>query len=111
MRGLLFAASGGPPIMRPTQARTEVGPRMSLLPYLHEPSRILRKVRWSLMQSRQDCVELTAETWNGRLTFNSGDRLISKFLYVRRAYEQHYVTQVIEYLDRARLRSTQRDVV
>jgi len=84
---------------------------MSLLPYLHEPSRILRKVRWSLMQSRQNRVELTADTWNGRLTFNSGDRLISKYLYVRRAYEQHYVTQVIEYLDRAGLRSAKRDVV
>jgi FkbM family methyltransferase len=84
---------------------------MSLLPYLHEPSRILRKMRWSLMQSRHDRVELTADTWNGRLTFNSDDRLISKFLYVRRAYEQHYVTQVIEYLDRARLRSAKRDVV
>jgi FkbM family methyltransferase len=84
---------------------------MSLAWYLHRPERILRKMRWTMLQARQRPTELTADTWNGRLTFNSGDRLISKFLYVRRAYEQHYLTQVIDYLDRSGLRTPERDVV
>jgi FkbM family methyltransferase len=84
---------------------------MSLISYLHHPTRIFRKMRWQMMQVRAQPTELTADTWNGRLTFNSGDRLISKFLYVRGAYERDYVTQVMEFLDRANLRSPQRDVV
>ena len=84
---------------------------MSLLAYLRHPARVWRKLQWQVMQSRPQPVELTADTWNGRLTFNSGDRLISKFLYVRGAYERDYVTQVMEYLDRAGLRSPRRDVV
>lgn len=84
---------------------------MSLLAYLHEPSRILRKVRWSAMQLRHQGTEITVDTWNGRLTFNSADKLISKFLYVRGAYERHYITRVIEFLDRTGLRSDKRDVV
>ncbi len=84
---------------------------MSLASYLQHPGRILRKVRWQVMQARSGSTELTAETWNGLLTFNSGDRLISKFLYVRGAYERDYVTGVMEYLERAGLRSARRDVV
>jgi FkbM family methyltransferase len=84
---------------------------MSLVRYLRHPQQIVRKLRWATMQTHRHAVELTADTWNGRLTFNSGDRLISKFLYVRRSYEQHYITQVIEYLERSGLRDPKRDVV
>jgi FkbM family methyltransferase len=84
---------------------------MSLASYLHHPGRILRKVRWQVMQARSEPTELTAETWNGLLTFNSGDRLISKYLYVRGAYERDYVTCVMEFLERVRLRDPRRDVV
>ena len=84
---------------------------MSLLSYLRHPARILRKMRWQAMQIRAQSSELTADTWNGRLTFNSGDRLIGKFLYVRRAFERDYVTQVMAYLEQSGLHSARRDVV
>ena len=84
---------------------------MSLIRYLHHPGQIVRKMHWATIQSRREPVEMTADTWNGRLTFNSSDSLIGKFLYVRQSYEQHYITQVIEYLDRAGLRDPRRDVV
>jgi FkbM family methyltransferase len=84
---------------------------MSLARYLHNPEMILRKMAWTVLLSRQRGAEVTTDTWNGRLTFNSADGLIGKFLFVRRAYEQDYVTRAIEYLDRAGLRSAQRDVV
>ena len=84
---------------------------MSLARYLHNPEMILRKMAWSVRLSRQRSAEVTTDTWNGRLTFNSGDALIGKFLFVRRAYEQDYLTQAIEYLDRCGLRSPLRDVV
>ncbi len=83
---------------------------MSLSSYLHEPSRIVRKVHWWAMRSRHTG-EVTADTWNGRLTFHCSDGLIGKFLFVRRAYEQHYITRVIAYLDAAGLRTASRDVV
>jgi FkbM family methyltransferase len=79
--------------------------------YLREPSRIVRKARWSAMRSSGRSRELTADTWNGRLTFHSGDGLIGKFLYVRRAYEKRYIAGVIAYLDERGLRDRRRDVV
>ncbi len=84
---------------------------MSLARYFHNPEMILRKVLWTIMQSRPHGAEITTDTWNGRLTFNSADGLIGKFLFVRRTYEQDYLTRAIEFLDRAGLRSARRDVV
>jgi FkbM family methyltransferase len=72
---------------------------------------MVRKARWAAMQAGGRSRELTADTWNGRLTFNSADSLISKFLYVRRSYEKHYVTQVMAYLESSGLCPSGRDVV
>jgi FkbM family methyltransferase len=84
---------------------------MTVLSYVCDPGRLIRKLQWSRLRKSRPAVDLTSDTWNGRLTFTSGDELIGKFLYVRRNYERHYVTRVIEFLDAAGLRSPSRDVM
>jgi len=58
---------------------------------------MLRKLEWWLihMGPRRD---ITVETPNGRLTFDSKDCLIGKYLYVRRSYEIHEIKGAIDYI-------------
>jgi len=59
---------------------------MDLMKYVRDPGRVIRKLRWRALYHgpRRD---VTVDSWNGRLTFNSRDRYISKYLYVDHAYE------------------------
>ena len=44
--------------------------------------------------------DVTVDTFNGRLSFSSGDWLIGKYLYVKRAHEEHEIQSVIGLLTR-----------
>jgi FkbM family methyltransferase len=61
--------------------------------YLAQPARLLRRLQWSLIHHgpRRD---ITVEAYNGRLTFDSRDRIIGKKLWVERAYEREYIEAV-----------------
>jgi FkbM family methyltransferase len=72
---------------------------MDLGKYLDEPGRVVRKLRWLRLYHgpRRD---VTVDSWNGRLTFDSGDRFISKYLCVDRAYERSTIGNAIDALER-----------
>jgi FkbM family methyltransferase len=59
--------------------------------------RPLRKLQWWLIYrgARRD---VTVDTWNGRITFDSRDRLIGKRLWVDRAYERDYIERAVSLL-------------
>lgn len=65
--------------------------------YLRHPSRVAGKLRWRALYAgpRRD---VTVDTWNGRLTFDSRDKLIGKYLYVQHAYEQRYIEETMAVL-------------
>jgi len=67
--------------------------------YLRDPSLAVRKLQWQRLYSgpRRD---ITVDSYNGRLTFDSRDKLIGKYLYVDRAYERHYLEQALGILER-----------
>jgi FkbM family methyltransferase len=67
--------------------------------YLRDPGRAVRKLRWRRLYHGPRR-EVTLDTWNGRLTFDSRDRYIGKYLYVDRAYEPKTITNTIEALAR-----------
>ncbi|PYV27767.1 MAG: hypothetical protein DMG24_03875 [Acidobacteria bacterium] len=60
-------------------------------------TRTLRTLKWLLvhMGPRRD---ITVDTANGRLTFDSKDWLIGKHLYVRRSYETDQITDAMDWL-------------
>lgn len=70
---------------------------MKLGTYLRDPSLLARKLRWRLLYDgpRRD---VTVDTWNGRLTFDSRDKLIGKYLYVQGAYERRWLEQAVDVL-------------
>lgn len=72
---------------------------MSLGKYVRDPSLIVKKLRWQLLYAgrRRD---ITVDTYNGRLTFDSRDKLIGKYLYVQRAYERRYIEGALGVLAR-----------
>lgn len=72
---------------------------MRLTDYARHPGLALRKARWRLLHAmpRRD---VTVDTYNGRLTFDSRDRLIGKYLYVQRAYERRYIESAMTVLER-----------
>lgn len=71
---------------------------MDLGKYLRDPARILHKLRWRLLYAgpRRD---VTVDSYNGRLTFGSRDRLIGKYLLVDRAYERRYIESALGVLE------------
>ena len=72
---------------------------MKLGKYLNDPGRIVRKLRWKRLYDgeRRD---VTVESYNGTLTFDSRDKLIGKYLYVDRAYERRYIESALALLQR-----------
>ena len=72
---------------------------MRLTQYLAHPGLVAAKLRWQLLYAgrRRD---VTVDTWNGRLTFDSRDKLIGKYLYVQRAYERRYIEGALAMLER-----------
>ncbi|HEX6537383.1 MAG TPA: FkbM family methyltransferase [Gemmatimonadaceae bacterium] len=72
---------------------------MHLGRYLRDPARIVHKLRWRLLYTgpRRD---VTVDSYNGRLTFDSRDKLIGKYLYLDRAYERRYIESALAVLER-----------
>lgn len=72
---------------------------MHLGKYLRDPSLIAGKLRWRMLYSgpRRD---VTVDSWNGRLTFDSRDKLIGKYLYVQRSYERRHIERAMALLQR-----------
>lgn len=72
---------------------------MRLTQYVAHPGLLAGKLRWQLLYAgpRRD---VTVDTWNGRLTFDSRDKLIGKYLYVQRAYERRYIEHALAALER-----------
>jgi FkbM family methyltransferase len=72
---------------------------MRLTEYVAHPGLLAGKFRWQMMYAgkRRD---VTVDTWNGRLTFDSRDKLIGKYLYVQRAYERRYIERALAVLER-----------
>ena len=72
---------------------------MSLTKYVAHPGLLIGKLRWQMLYAgpRRD---VTVDTWNGRLTFDSRDKLIGKYLYVHRAYERRYIEHALAVLER-----------
>lgn len=79
---------------------------MSAAAYLRHPRRLARKAQWALLH-RGPRRDITVDGYNGRLTFDSRDRLIGKRLFVDRAYERGYIESALGtlvgggYLDRS----------
>jgi FkbM family methyltransferase len=74
---------------------------MKLGKYLRDPGRIARKLRWRMLYNGQPR-DVTVESYNGLLTFDSRDKLIGKYLYVDRAYERRYIESSLGVLERDR---------
>lgn len=72
---------------------------MKLGKYLSDPGRIARKLRWQMLYKGEPR-DVTVESYNGRLTFHSRDKLIGKYLYVDRAYERRYIESALGVLER-----------
>ena len=72
---------------------------MKLAKYLRDPGRIARKLRWRMLYSGEPR-DVTVESYNGRLTFDSRDKLIGKYLYIDRAYERRYIECALGALER-----------
>ncbi len=70
---------------------------MSNAKYFKHPSLLLKKLQWQAMYHgpRRD---VTVDTANGRLTFDSRDKLIGKHLYMDRGYEIDQMRRSIELL-------------
>ena len=72
---------------------------MKLGKYLRDPGRIARKLRWRKLYNGEPR-DVTVESYNGILTFDSRDKLIGKYLYVDRAYERRYIESALGVLER-----------
>ena len=72
---------------------------MRLTQYVAHPGFLARKLRWQMLYARKRR-DVTVDTWNGRLTFDSRDKLIGKYLYVQRAYERRYIERALAVLER-----------
>jgi methyltransferase, FkbM family len=72
---------------------------MNLGKYLRDPALIARKLRWRMLYAgaRRD---VTVDSYNGRLTFDSRDKLIGKYLYIHRSYERRYIENALGILER-----------
>jgi FkbM family methyltransferase len=72
---------------------------MGLAKYVRRPSLLAKKLRWLALYAgpRRD---VTVDTYNGRLTFDSRDKLIGKYLFVNRAYERAYLEGALGVLAR-----------
>jgi FkbM family methyltransferase len=72
---------------------------MRLGKYLRNPALIVKKLRWQMLYAgpRRD---VTVDSYNGRLTFDSRDKLIGKYLYIHRAYERRYIEGALDLLER-----------
>lgn len=72
---------------------------MRLTQYVAHPGLLAGKLRWQLLYAgpRRD---VTVDTWNGRLTFDSRDKLIGKYLYVHGSYERRYIERALAVLER-----------
>ncbi|MDQ6828426.1 MAG: FkbM family methyltransferase [Gemmatimonadota bacterium] len=70
---------------------------MSNVKYLKNPGLLLKKLQWQAMY-RGPRRDITVDTANGRLTFDSRDKLIGKHLYMDRGYEVDQMRRSIELL-------------
>lgn len=71
---------------------------MKLGKYLRDPGRIARKLRWRMLYDGEPR-DVTVDSYNGVLTFDSRDKLIGKYLYVDRAYERRYIESALGVLE------------
>ncbi len=60
--------------------------------------KLLRLLRWHVIH-RLPRRDVTVETFNGRLTLDSKEWLIGKYLYVNQAYEETLIRRAIELLE------------
>jgi FkbM family methyltransferase len=72
---------------------------MKLGKYLRDPGRLARKLRWRRLYEGEPR-DITVDSYNGTLTFDSRDKLIGKYLYVDRAYERRYIESALGVLER-----------
>lgn len=72
---------------------------MRVTQYAAHPGLLVGKLRWQMLYAgpRRD---VTVDTWNGRLTFDSRDKLIGKYLFVHHAYERRYIEHALAVLER-----------
>jgi FkbM family methyltransferase len=71
----------------------------NLLYYMRRPARIVHKLQWRwLYHGRRR--DVTVDSYNGRLTFDSRDKYIGKYLYVDREYERDILELVASVLRR-----------
>ncbi|MEP6691156.1 MAG: FkbM family methyltransferase [Gemmatimonadaceae bacterium] len=84
---------------------------MSNAKYLKHPGMLLKKLQWQALY-RGPRHDVTVDTANGRLTFDSRDKLIGKHLYMDRGYEIDQITRSITLLrDGGHLRGDGRGIV
>ena len=72
---------------------------MRLSDYLRHPARVRRKAQWWLIRAGPQR-DVTVDSYNGRLTFDSRDRLTGKYLMVRGGYEQAFIERSLGLLER-----------
>jgi FkbM family methyltransferase len=72
---------------------------MKLGKYLRDPGLLARKLRWRRLYEGEPR-DITVDSYNGTLTFDSRDKLIGKYLYVDRAYERRYIESALGVLER-----------
>jgi FkbM family methyltransferase len=56
----------------------------------------VKKLLWKAI--RHPRREMTLETWNGRLTFHSADRVVGKMLFAHRSFEREAMLEVVTIL-------------
>lgn len=71
---------------------------MKIGEYVRHPALIARKLRWRMLYSLGQR-DVTVDSYNGRLTFDSRDKLIGKYLYIHRAYELAYIERTLGILE------------
>ena len=78
---------------------------MHLTDYLRHPAFGVRKLRWWLLRAGAPR-DVTVETFNGRLTFDSRDKLTGKRLFIARGHEVQHILATMRLLEREGYRST-----
>lgn len=75
---------------------------VSIAEYLSSPRLILRKLSWLMMYHGRER-EVTINSYNGRLTFDSRDRIIGRQLWLRRGFEEDWLESAVHFLRLERL--------
>lgn len=66
--------------------------------YLRDPGRLVRTLQWKRLYAgpRKD---VTVESWNGRLTFDSADSFIGRHLCIEGSYERSAISSATAWLE------------